>query len=313
MLKYLLLLLTCLSVSMPALAQDEDEIESQIFVEPGSSYSPTASNTIRELKKASLPPSKKIEVNAVNVSLVHYNYMEADQFGLLLKVPNVTSGCFEVSPLEYEVNFVADTYMDVKIKSFRRELKKTQNVAFDCNQKNQAVTGLVVLNAKDLKERGVKEIRFDNGQIRDVYEISYKEDSIVLKPTSMIAFKATGLSGPDKNRLVYFYSDENLIALHVPMALETDNVTQQVRDLAYKNSLIPVFKQEGLDTDGPLGGGGHVYYFTDPRGKTLSMLNEDGYMEFGAIRIPRPFIGQDGKSFIPISLKVFATRPETTL
>lgn len=312
MLKHLLLVLFIFTAFAPdTLAYDDknDKIESQIFVTPGSTYEATASNKIRALKEASLPPSKKIEVNNVTVSLVHYHYMEPDQFGLLLKVPNVTNGCFEVSPLEYEVSFVADTYMDVKIKNFRRKLQKTQNVQFDCKQRNQAVTGLIVLNAKDLKKRGVKEIRFDNGEIRDVYNISYKEDSIVLKPESMVAFKATGLSGPDENRLTYFYSAENLVALHVPMALETDDVRMKVNQLAYKNSLMPVFEQEGLDTDGT----NHVYYFMDPRGKTISMLNEDGYMELGAIRIPRPLIGQGGQSFIPISLKVFATRPETTL
>jgi hypothetical protein len=312
MLKYLFVILLTFVVIASANAQyneDEDNIESQIFVPPGSTFEPKAEKLIRSLKKNSLPPSRKIEVNEVTVSLVHYHYMEPDQFGLLLKVPNVTNGCFEVSPLEYEVNFVADTYMDVKIKSFRRELKKTQNVAFDCNQRNQAVSGLIVLNANDLKERGVKEIRFNNGEISDVYNISYKEDSIVLKPESMIAFKARGMSGPDKNRLVYFYSNKNLIALHVPMALETDNVRQQVNQLAYRNSLMPVFDQEGLDTTGT----NHVYYFMDPRGRTISMLNEDGYLEMGAIRIPRPLIGAGGKSIIPISLKVFATRPETTL
>jgi len=305
MLKNLLLFVICLIVTAPVHAQ----VESQIFVTPGSTYQPRAELQAKAAKRASLPPKQTIKAKEIIVSLVHYHYMEPDQFGLLMKVPNSVSGCFEVSPLEYEVKFVADTYMDVTVKSFRRKTIKTQNPSFDCNQKSQVVTGLVVLNANDLKERGVEEIRFNNGTARDVYDIAYKQDSIVLTPQSMVAFKASGLSGPDKDRLTYFYSNENVVALHVPMALDTDAVKQAVNNLAYRNSLMPVNNQEGLDTTGT----NHIYYFMDPRGRTLSMLNEDGYMELGAIRIPRPHINEGGQTTIPISLKVFATRPETTL
>lgn len=311
MLKNLLLFVICLMVSVPSMAQDN--VESQIFVPPGSTYFPKAEAQAKALKRASLPPKQTIKANEIIVSLVHYHYMEPDQFGLLMKVPNSVSGCFEVSPLEYEVKFVADTYMDVTVKSFRRKTIKTQNPEFDCNKKSQTVTGLIVLNANDLKKRGIKEIKFNNGSARDVYNIAYKQDSITLTPQSMTAFKAMGLSGPDKDRLTYFYSNENLVALHVPMALDNDSVKQAVNNLASKNSLMPVKNHEDLDTNGNLNGNGHVYYFMDPRGKTLSMLNDDGYMELGAIRIPRPHINEGGRTTIPISLKVFATRPETTL
>jgi len=305
MLKNLLLFVICLIITAPATAQ----VESQTFVPPGSNYTPRAELQAKALKRASLPKKSAIKAKEIIVSLVHYHYMEPDQFGLLMKVPNTVSGCFETSPLEYEVKFVADTFMNVTVKSYRQKTIKTQNPEFDCNQKSQAVTGLVVLNAKDLKQRGIKEIRFNNGTSRDVYDITYKEDSITLEPQSMVAFKASGLSGPDKNRLTYFYSNENLVALHVPMALDSDSVKQAVNNLAYRNSLMPVTNKEGLDTSGT----DHIYYFMDARGRTLSMLNDDGYMELGAIRIPRPHINEGGKSTIPISLKVFATRPGTTL
>ncbi len=308
MFKNLLLFTFCLMLSSSLWAQN-DNIESQIFVPPGSTYEATASETIKRQKSASLPPRQSIDVNEVSVSIVHYHYMEPDQFGLLMRAADITSGCFTVSPLEYDVKFIADQFVDVKIKSFRRTIKKTQNPQFDCDQKSQAVTGLVVLNAKDLQKRGIQQIRFENGKTRDVYKVSYQKNSITLTPESMVAFKANGLTGPDKDRLVYFHSVKNLIALHVPMAKNSDDVLPQINTLAARNSLRPVNNGEGVKNDGD----NHVYFFLDTRGRFLSQLNEDGYTPLGEIRVSRPFIGQQGLSSMPVPLKVFATRPETTL
>lgn len=307
MFKNLLLFTLSLVFSLPVWAQSNSE--SQIFVPPGSTYEATTGDRIKRQKQASLPPKQSIDVSEVSVSLVHYHYMEPDQFGLLMRASDITSGCFTVSPLEYEVNFIADQFVDVKIKSFRRTVQKTQNPQFDCNQKSQAVTGLVVLNAKDLQKRGIQKIRFDNGKAQDNYAVSYQKNSITLTPESMVAFRATGLTGPDKNRLVYFHSVKNLVALHVPMAQNSDDVLQQINILASRHSLRPAENTEGVKNDGE----NHVYFFLDTRGKILPQLNDDGYTPLGDIRVTRPFIGQRGMSGAPVSLKVFATRPETTL
>lgn len=309
MLENLRLYFLFLLLVIPVTSLSANDGESQIFVTPGSTYTPTASETIEKLQRASLPPKQTSEVNEVSVSLVHHHYMERDQFGLLLKVPDITSGCFEVSPLEYEVNFIADEYIDIKVKSFRRTLQETQNPAFDCDQSAQAITGLVVLNATDLQERGIKEIRFSNGKVRDIYALSFSDDSIVMTPQSMIAFKAKGMVGPDKDKLIYQYKGDNIVALHVPMARENDNVDAEVQMLAMRLGL------SAIDSDKPLEktGNRHVYLFEDKRGTALNNLNDDGYAEVGAIRVTRPFIGQRGVSGAPVALKVFITRPETSL
>jgi hypothetical protein len=285
-----------------------DKTESQIFVPPGSGNLNNAEEIMRTLKEQSLEKAQKIEVKTAEVSLVHHHYMEPDQFGIMLKVPNVVSGCFDISPMEYEVNFVNETYMDIEVKAFRRKPVKTQNVAYDCDQQTKAITGLIVLNAKDLEKRGVKEIRFSNGNVRDVYNVVYQPDSIVLKPESMIAFKAN-LTGPEKDKLVHYYSGQTLVALHVPMAHPDDNIAQRVRNLAYKNALTPVFEKEGLDTSGK----DNVFYFMDPHGRALDLLNDDGYAEFGTVQVVRPYDGPSGRTGVAVPLQVFVTRPGTTL
>ena len=290
-------------------AQAEEADGSQIFVAPGSLYQNNAARVNQVLKERSFSKTDKQDVGNVQISLVHHHYMDADQFGILMKLADVSSGCFELSPLEYEANFIDNNYMDIKIKNFRRKVMKTENPEFDCNQGSKVVSGLVVLSAKELKKRGVREIRFDNGQVRDAYVVTIKKDSIVLKPDSMIAFKAQGLTGPDKDKLVHYFGGKGMVAVHVPMANKGEDIAQRVRTLAYKNSLTPIFEQEGLDTSGD----GNVFYFMDPQGKTLGGLNEDGYTELGTIQVTRPYIGPNGRQGLPTPLKVFATRPGTTL
>ena len=304
---FILVTLFFLTFSAPALAQDK--LENQVFIPPGSDNTiSNAAQISRFLKEQSLEKAEKIEVNTAEVSLVHYHYMEPDQFGIMLKVPNTVSGCFEISPMEYEVKFVNEIYMDVEIKAFRRKPIKTKNVAYDCNQGTQVISGLIVLSATDLQKRGVKEIRFSNGNLRDVYKIVYNEDSLQLFPESMVAFKAK-LVGPEKDKIVHYFSGKTLVALHVPMAIESDNVAQRVRDLAYKNALTPVFEQEGLDTSGA----DNVFYFMDPHGRALDLLNDDGYAEFGIVQVVRPYTGPQGKTGVAVPLQVFVTRPGTTL
>ncbi len=287
----------------------QDEANNQIFVPPGSLFQNKAAEISRIRKEQSLAKSGKIEINQVQISLVHYHYMDPDQFGIMMKLANQTSGCFDVSPLEYEASFIDDNYMDIKVKNYRRKITKTKNPSFDCDQKSKVVSGLVVISAADLKKKNIRQIRFNNGKVQDYYNVSILPDSIQLKPESMVAFKAQGLIGADKNKLVHYFSGKTLVAVHVPMANEGEDIAQSVRNLAYKSALQPVFEQEGLDTSGK----NNVFYFMDPQGRTLDRLNDDGYAELGSIQVPRPYDGPQGRQGLPTALKVFVTRPGTNL
>ena len=302
----LFIIVILLAFSIRAYAQEQD---SQVFVTPGSSFQNNAEAISRILKERSLAKSDKIEIKNVEVSLVHHHYMEPDQFGIMMKLANSVSGCFELSPMEYEASFIDNNYMDIKVKDFRRKPTKTKNVSYDCDQKSKVVSGLVVVSARDLEKKKIRQIRFSNGKTRDRYNVTLLQDSIQLKPESMVAFKAVGLTGPDKNKLVHYYSGKGMIALHVPMAHNGEDIAQLVRDIAYKSALTPIFEQDGLDTSGK----NNVFYFMDLSGRTLDQLNEDGHTELGSIQVVRPYDGPNGRAGIPVPLRVFATRPGTTL
>lgn len=305
--RFFILTIYALLLFIPS-AMAEDVMEDQIFIAPGTLYENKGHSIRKRLRKESLERASKIDIKTVEVSLVHHHYMEPDQFGIMLKVPRVVSGCFDISPMEYEVSFINGNFMDIHVKEFRRTPVKTKNVEYDCDLQNKAVTGLIILSAEELKKREVRQIRFSNGETRDNYNIKILPDSIQLKPESMVAFKAK-LQGPDKDKLVHYFSGKTLVALHVPMAHENEDIAQAVRDLAYKSALTPVFEKEGLDTSGK----GHTFYFMDPHGRALDLLNKDGYAEFGYIHIVRPYDGTQGRSGIAVPLKVFVSRPGTTL
>lgn len=304
---FLLIALSLIMFSQPVIANDG--VESNVFLPPGTDYENKAAILNQILKQQSFEKNNKIEVNKVLMSLVHYHYMEPDQFGILMKTANSETGCFDVTPIEYEASFIDNNYMDIKIKDYRRTKVKTQDVTFDCDQKSKVITGLVVVSATELQERGIRQIRFSNGEFRDHYDVTFLPDSIRLKPQSMIGFKAEELVGPNKDYMVHYFTDKALVAVHVPMAQDSDNITQKVRNLAYQRALQPVYDQEGIDTSGE----GNVFYFKDPTGRSLNNLNEDGYVELGSIEVLRPYVGTKGREGIPISLKVFLTRPGTTL
>jgi cytochrome c1 len=305
--RLLFLTATLLLTSLPALAQSKPE--SQIFMPPGTNYENRGAKTIQILREQSLQKEKKFPINTVEVSLVHYHYMEPDQFGIMVKVPRTVTGCFDLSPMEYELKFVNNMYMDIDVKEFRRTPVKTQDVTFDCDQKSKAVSGLIVLSAKDLQTRGINQIRFGNGNVRDNYNIEFTPESIHLTPESMVAFKAQNLTGVDKDKMVYYFASNTIVSLQVPMAEESDDVAQAVRDIAYKSALTPIFESPSLDTTGK----DHIYYFNDPHGKILAMLETEDYAEFGTINAARPYDGPEGRQTIPVPLKVFVSRPGTKL
>lgn len=307
--KFILLSLFSLLFLLPAPTHAQDKADGQIFTPPGTNFVNKAAKVNEILKQRSMTKNNKIGVNEVQISLVHHHYMEPDQFGIMMSLADATSGCFELSPLEYEASFIEGNFMDIKVKEYRRTMTKTKDVAFDCNQKIQTVNGLVVISAEDLKTRGIRQIRFSNGNVRDSYNVKILNDRIEITPESMAAFKAKGLSGENKDRLVHYFNGNGIVALHVPMAAQGDDVAQAVRDLAYKRALTPIFEQEGLNTSN----NDNIFYFEDPNNRVLEKLNADGYVELGSIPVIRPYDGGNGRQALPVPLKVFATRVGTTL
>lgn len=301
--KKLILILTFCIVP-PALAQEDHS-----FVPIGTNWDNTAAKLSRHLKEESLSQMDIIKPGIVNVSIVHPDYLEPNQFGLLLTKSNSMTGCHEYSSLEYEAKYIEHHYMDIDVKHYRRTLKETQNPEYDCNTTSKIISSMIVFSADDLKNKNIKQIRFGNGAARDAYNVAFTENSVRLTPDSMVAFKAQDLKGADKNYIEYTYVDNSLLTLQVPMAQDGDDIAQAVRDLAYRSALTPVFELEGLDTSNE----NHVFYFTDPNGTTLEQIGTDGYAEFGTINVTRPYDGPNGRVGFPVPLKVFLARPNVTL
>lgn len=263
---------------------------------------------IRGLQKKSQVEKGFIRPEMVQVGIVKLPYMEEDQFGIQMSVPDVVSGCYTFSPLEYEANFVDPYFLDIKVKKYRRIAPEGSNTK--CDNQNKMSTAMMVLSKKDLQSRGTKEIRFSTEVATDTYKIILDEQQLQLVPSSMVVFKGQNLGGPLKDRLVHSFASNKIVVLHVPMAQPGENLTGQILQFAQSHALSPA-SPGNIATWG--GNGLATYYFYDNNGDTLSRIGEDGYAEVGQIKANRPYDGIGGRQATSVDLSIFAARPGTEL
>jgi hypothetical protein len=284
------------------------EIDSQINTS-GSIYKNDKVDAIKRMQRDSMATKGFIKPQSLEVSLVRYKYMEDDQFGILMVVPDVVSGCWDLSPLEYESTFIDPYYFDVKVKDYQRTPIEVANINGDCPAGNKMSSALIVLSKSDLEKRQIRQIRFSNGFVADYYDISYTDKTFQLKPQSMAVFRAKGMTGPLADHLEIQFGAGGKIALHVPMAKQGENLSEQVENLARMHALTP-------DPEMPMSygtGGSQVFYYNDDNGHIAGSIGEDGYTELGVINVPRPYDGPNGRTLTAVPLQVYVTRPGTQL
>ncbi len=274
--------------------------EEQTFVPPGSQWVNKAQEHIKILNQQSMEKEGGVTPQELHLSIVRYSYMEPEQFGILMKTPEIVTGCFEISPIGYEAKFIGDLYMDINVSSYTVKPIKTQKVEYACNKGYRAATGMILLNSEDLKNCGTRQLRFSNGAARDNYKISFENDKIILTPESMLVFKTKN------SNLTYDKNGAVMVALEVPMAKEGDNIAQSVRTIAAKNGLNPVTDISLLpQSTSPKP---NIFYYIDELGRFTDAVNENGYAELGVIPASRVFIDENGKGQKPVPLKVFVKK-----
>jgi len=293
-------LLLFLLLFTPSIAHAQ---ESQIFIPPGSNFENEALAIIEANRLLTMRQERKIVPTTVYLSLVHYDYMEPDQFGILMKTPNAVTGCYTVSPISYEAKFVDDNYLDIKVDSYKQTPVDTQRVTYECNQAYQTASALLVLSMNDIRNRNVHEIRFSNGGVRDTYKVLVNDDGVTLKPDTTLTFKTVkeGMQKPISHSM----NGKGMIALQVPMANNDDQVEEAVRNMAARYALNPVFDDNHKSHN--------VFYFNDNNGRVGGMIGEEGYGLLGEIGVPRPYMGENGRTERAVPLKVFVTKANIIL
>lgn len=300
----LMALLSLMTLAMPAQAQTE----SQTY-DPTHTTSEDTATAVRQQLEKTLGEKGFISPSEVQISVIHESYMEPGQFGIQMLVPDMVSGCYKISPLEYESSFIGQT-LDVKVKRYRRVAPDNAADSQNCSPQNKMAAAVMVFEKEDFKTRDITEIRFSTEAGRDTYKVAMTDDTLALIPQSMTAFKANNLEGELKDRLVYYFSGANTIAIHVPMANPGEDLNSEILSFATARMLTPV--QSGttmsLSEDRKA-----TYYFEDKTGRFASMIGPEGYAEIGTISVMRPFDGPEGRTETPVELRVFVTKPGTTL
>ncbi len=296
-----LFLLSLLAMPIAASAQEEMMTYDPTYTGQGNQ----AAVQLHEAQRQSLGNKGYITPTEVYLDLVHYPYMSDDQFGIQMTLPDMVSGCYDFTPLEYETKYNEPDYMTIKVKHYRR--LSPIGVQQNCDPGNKMVGGLVILDRNELKSRNVEEIKFSTQGGTDTYKINMDDAHIELIPTSMMVFKGQNMTGPVGDRLSYVFPNNKMVTLQIPMAQPDEDLTPQVLNFASTLGLSPL-GEPGWD-----GQGRPIYYFYDSTGRTASRIGEDGYAEIGTITANRPYDGQDGRTLSGKDLSVFVTRPGTKL
>lgn len=296
--------------ALPAMAQDTDLPEVQTYDPTFMGRKNETADQIRSMQKQSLSDKGFIAPKTVQVDIVSHPYMEDGQFGLQMSVPDVVSGCYTLTPLEYEAKFVDPYFLDIKVKKYRRIAPEGSAATAKCEEGNKMSTALMVLDKNDLLTRGTKEIRFSNDVTTDVYKLIIGDTDIELVPRSMVIFKSTSLSGPLKDRIIHTFKGNTVIALQVPMAQQGEDLSYEIMRFAASRALSPVDAKQPAAW---AGNGRAVYYFYDNGGTIRSLLGDNAYAEVGTLTTNRPYDGEQGRTATAVELSVFATRPGTQL
>lgn len=292
--KRLLLTLLCL-IPTAAIAQGN-----QVFVRPGDEYVNETLEMLKAQKQQIEDKKGYIKPQTLYVSTVKYDYFDDGQFGILIDTGDIITGCWKLSPLEYEASFTEQYYMDIKVKHYKRDPMEG-----NCPKGNQTVSALIVLNKADMRKRGIKQIRFSNAVAQDRYEISFYNDRVELKPLTQIAFKASGLTGSNEDRIIHYDGQKGVIALHVPMAKNSDALNNVILSIARRNNLEPLDDHLSKRYNANQ----RTFFFMDSDGSITSKLGSDHYTEIGTIDVKRPYDGPYGRTEVDAPLKVFATLP----
>jgi len=293
-----------------ARAAEEDLPELMTYDPTYTGVRNEAADEIRTMQSKSLADKGFIKPNVVHVAVVHHTYMDDDQFGIQMAIPDMISGCYTLTPLEYETKFTEPHFLDVKVKKYRRIAPEGSAATRKCDTQNKMSTALMVLSKKDLQKRGTQEIRFTTEVAGDNYRVVLDDNHLELIPRSMMIFKAQNMAGPLKDRIIYSFASDKMVALQIPMAKPGEDLSSQITSFAYTRALVPTTPNAPATWGG---NGMATYYFYDQSGMTVSKITDVGYAEIGKISVERPYDGANGRTTTPVELSVFVTRPGTQL
>lgn len=293
----LFLLSACFLLSTPALAQSAPETQ---FFDHGTDFVNDAAELDRILKELSMEERNEIKPNEVLVSLFQEDYMDlSDQFAIRLTVPQVVSGCYEFTPLEYEASFIDPYYLDIKVKHYRRDLIKMENPHLDCPGTYSRAEAMIPLSRRDLMTRGTKQIKFRTENITEYYDLDLYDNKVTLKPQSMAVFK----SELDwlTQELQYDMDHKRKVQLYVPMARADDDLILELHQFAQMRGLVPV--EEGkVKVEDPK----NIIVVKDEKGALINTLKAERIQEVGSIPVTRQVRDENGVHDTTIGLTVFA-------
>ena len=284
-----LILPALLLLAAPAFA------ETQTYDSTGA-YETEAEKTTDEADTQEDADTGRITPREVFVSITpHGNSYETA--GLRLAVPDVVSGCWDVSPLTVESGPQEPYYFDIRVKDYTQKEGK-------CDAKNRRAAAIVPIKKKLLEDGKIKILRLTIGTTTDRYNVTYEDGVMRILPSSQVKFKAD-------RELVHNFARSGkktgaLVALIVPTAPEGSDTTQAIADFAATSGLTPA-PERATSSLPQENGGTDIHYYYDSHHVLASRIGAE-FSPVGGTTIPVTYDLRDGRGQESVPAPVYAKK-----
>lgn len=245
------------------------------------------------------------------MALLRDPLLEDGQFILNITVGDPMTGCFELSDIGYEAEFVADR---LKITTGEMEIdirNAPQNPHFECNQSLQQPSVNIILSRDVLKENNTKVMEITDSVNRNFYAITLTDEFIRLLPDASDVspgafFKPQKITGRTHS-LTYWFYPENTLLLYAPTASNPDSVKENIdkwaaiHNLRELSSLFPSFVAPVTNPQ--------YFYFVDEVGYMAARDGLQRGIQIGEIPVKQDVYTLESDESTHVTVPLFARKP----
>lgn len=251
---------------------------------------------------------QKMGLLNLGISLLRDPVLPADNFILRLSpLDRSISGCPGIMNLKHS-SVQRGRLLEIRIEEVTVDLKGWPKL--DCAGKAQTPKADVVLNRKDMKEKGINAVAVASGMFSDQFKVTLTDQKIEMEPQCAPACigtaKAQNVHGVRNAMQLWFYP-ENTVLLYAPGAGSVEGMDAYIREMALQKGLAPLEDQyPGFKS--PLVRN-NVFYYVDKSGTYARDTRIAGGVPVGTARVARTVFGLRGDETGFENVDVYARSP----
>ncbi len=247
------------------------------------------------------------------IALLRDPILEPEQFVIKLTFGESATGCFKVSDMGYDAEFIGNRLQIDTNEVYIDFRDQTNNPHFECDKTTKEPTASIIMSKAMLEENGTEIIHIRSDTIENRFDIFMDEQHIKLLPATTDVYptryyKPQTLPG-GKNALIHWFYPENTIVVYTPSVDMDAHIDDEIMAFGQAHNLKPlktVYPTFTTPIQTP-----HYYYFVDEVGYFAKKLNSEKGIEIGSVELTKKVYGLKGDEIKPYSSPVYAKLPGT--